>query len=163
MIHDDFDINIRSDFLKIRKIFSIALIIFIVLISFIFWPRDIYRIMGVKNIDELKPVYLNINHKYSILDNGTEIESYDPDKIQKLIDFTKEYKYIRIPWKSYRDFDNEEFYYYTIRDSNNALIKFSIIGSKYVIIKSNYGFYGPYRVVNKELDIDFIKKFYESF
>ncbi|WP_435788071.1 hypothetical protein [Clostridium sp.] len=149
--------------MKIRKICFIGLMIFIVLISFIFWPRDIYRILGVKNIDELKPVYLNINHKYSILDNGTEIESYDPDKIQKLIDLIKEYKYIRIPWKGTRELDNEEFYACRIKDSNDAIITFVIIGKKYLIIKSNYGFYGPYRVVNKELDIEFIKKFYESF
>lgn len=146
----------------IKKIKKSAIILstFIICALIVFWPKDIFKLTG-KDLSIKQPVYLTIRHKYSIIDGGTLVESDNVAKINTLIQFFKRYKCIRVPIYNYKDFDNKEMYAISIR-TDDTLLQICTTEDEHIFLTSKYGFYGPYKVIGKKLDLKFIEEFCRS-
>ncbi len=146
--------------MKKTKVYVIFIIV-VVIVTYIVLPKNIYQIMGVK-IENYDITAVRISHKNGILDGGVQINVTDELQIESIKNFMKRYKYFIIPFKHYKEMDNESFYYFSFKNSEMKEINFTIFNENEILIENYYGYYGMYRATGNGIDMNFVIEYFEK-
>lgn len=141
---------------KIHWIFKTSLLLILILTIYGFYPKNIYQISGGEFPTESEYIEAKINHKKHIFDAGESVIITDFNQIEKLSNFLSKYRFRIKPFTNYKDFDDQEFYYFNIKSNDQNILAAGIIDKKYLLIMNQLGLYKIYQIVGEEVDTDFI-------
>lgn len=135
------------------------LIVFILILGFIFWPRSLSYRVNLNNFKE-KGVTLELIHRNNIVESGTVSLTTDLKKIDELEEFLLKYKSIPTLTRTKNLYDNES-YTINIKSEDKILTTMILYNKNFEIITStNKNF--RYNIIGQNIDFKFLAEFVKS-
>lgn len=146
--------------MKKNKFLLIIMLLYIIVILFLLYPRELVRIIG-NEPPISNDTSLSIIQRHNILESGNVVESLDKNACNEIYNYLNTFKYTRSNM-SYKKLDGKETYVISMKNNDEEIFYAAIRGNSHVSIMDKNENWTLYKVIGEKIDLNYFENIFNS-